>query len=320
MGFQLAFNTGFAFSFVSAFFILFYIKERVTRSKLLQFVSGVNIKIYWLISFFYDYAAFVLTILLYLAVLVSFQETGWKTFTEIGRLFGIMLLFAWASLPIIYLASFIFSVPATGFVRLAILFILVGVILFMIVFIMEADLFDLKPVTEVLDWVFLIFPHYSLSRALSNINVISTTESICTDTCANYEGCTQDLVCSIIPDCCDIPSVMSFGPGGIGKNIVSLAILGFVFFVVLFMVEYRALNWIVYKKKPPSNIPETEDDVMDSDVRAEKDRIQNMSQMDISHHNLVLRNVTKFYNNLRAVNQLCVGVDQGECFGLLGMW
>lgn len=50
-GFQLAFNSGFAMAFICALYVLFYIKERTSRSKLLQYVSGTNITLYWVVAF-----------------------------------------------------------------------------------------------------------------------------------------------------------------------------------------------------------------------------------------------------------------------------
>ena len=44
----------FAMSFVPASFVLFLIEERVSNSKHLQFVSGVNPFIYWLTTFLWD--------------------------------------------------------------------------------------------------------------------------------------------------------------------------------------------------------------------------------------------------------------------------
>jgi ATP-binding cassette subfamily A (ABC1) protein 3 len=58
---------------------------------------------------------------------------------------------------------------------------------------------------------------------------------------------------------------------------------------------------------------------MDSDVRAEKDRIKSLSLHEIRNSNLILKDLTKFYKNYLAVNQLCVGIDENECFGLLGV-
>jgi ATP-binding cassette, subfamily A (ABC1), member 3 len=60
LGFQLSFNIGFAMSFVASFFIIVYIKERVTKAKHLQFVSGINVIMYWLTAFLWDFLLFLM--------------------------------------------------------------------------------------------------------------------------------------------------------------------------------------------------------------------------------------------------------------------
>lgn len=67
---------------------------------------------------------------------------------------------------------------------------------------------------------------------------------------------------------------------------------------------------------PPT---ESEDGVLDSDVQVEKDMVRALSHSEISQHALVLKDVTKYYKDFLAVNQLCVGVRHSECFGLLGI-
>ena len=44
----------FAMSFVPASFTLFLIEERVSNSKHLQFVSGINPTVYWISNFLWD--------------------------------------------------------------------------------------------------------------------------------------------------------------------------------------------------------------------------------------------------------------------------
>ena len=44
----------FALSFIPASFVLFLIEEKVTKSKHLQFVSGVNQSVYWIANFMWD--------------------------------------------------------------------------------------------------------------------------------------------------------------------------------------------------------------------------------------------------------------------------
>lgn len=48
----------------------------------------------------------------------------------------------------------------------------------------------------------------------------------------------------------------------------------------------------------------------DADVQAEKDRINAMSEDEIKNYNLVLKNMTKIYDQFVAVNKLSLVVDQ----------
>lgn len=57
----------------------------------------------------------------------------------------------------------------------------------------------------------------------------------------------------------------------------------------------------------------------DDDVKREKELINNMEPSDYKNHTLVMKNVTKYYKNFLAVNQLSVGIKSSECFGLLGV-
>lgn len=112
IGFQLASNLGFAMAFVAAFYIMFYIKERETKAKLLQFVSGVNVFTFWMTSFIWDYITYFITTILLVLTLALFQEDGWSTPTELGRTLLVFLLFGFAMLPMTFLAAKFFTIPS----------------------------------------------------------------------------------------------------------------------------------------------------------------------------------------------------------------
>lgn len=61
-----------------------------------------------------------------------------------------------------------------------------------------------------------------------------------------------------------------------------------------------------------TNIPESEDGTVDSDVLAEKSKIRSMSSSSYrdATNNLIVKDFTKYYGNILAVNQICVGVDK----------
>lgn len=126
MGFQLATNISFAMAFVSSFYIMFYIKERVSKAKLLQYVSGLNISSFWITSFLFDYGTFILNSIVMISVLAVFQEDGWSTIGELMPGFVTLIVFGFAMLPISFLSSHLFEIPSTGFVRMTIVYVFTG--------------------------------------------------------------------------------------------------------------------------------------------------------------------------------------------------
>lgn len=58
-----------ATAFVGNFYIMFNIKERMCQAKHLQFVSGINVFIFWLVSFVADFITYLVPAA---AVIVSF--------------------------------------------------------------------------------------------------------------------------------------------------------------------------------------------------------------------------------------------------------
>lgn len=85
LGFQMAINIGFCMSFISAFYILFYVRERVCKAKHLQFVSGVNVFTFWAVSYLWDWCTYIITIIILVVTLICFQEEGFKEGESIGN-------------------------------------------------------------------------------------------------------------------------------------------------------------------------------------------------------------------------------------------
>lgn len=201
LGFQLSFNIGFAMAFVASFYVIVYIKERVTKAKLLQFVSGVNVVMYWITAFLWDFFLFVIIALLMTITIGVFQEDGYSTLQELGRIYFVFVMFGFAVLPFIYIAAFFFNAPASGFTKMSIIFIFLGVAMYTVVFSMRFDGFDLKHVADTLTWIFLAVPHFALSNALSNINVVNVLTDVCKRQC-NIMGICGERLCSVNPSCC----------------------------------------------------------------------------------------------------------------------
>lgn len=95
-------------------FIAFYIKERESRAKLLQMISGVNRFTFWLSSFLFDYLIFVVAFALYLCAVAMYQRPNFDTFGALSEYFVIFAFYAFGTLPSVYAFSYLFASHSTG--------------------------------------------------------------------------------------------------------------------------------------------------------------------------------------------------------------
>lgn len=191
---------------------------------------------------------------------------------------------------------------------------------------------------DALTWTFLIVPHFALISGLGNLNTLNSAVSVsegncqrffvdlnavfyafqfCTSTCDIFPGCTSiEQLCNVgsLGDICCDTDYYQWGDPGILRNIVFMVIAGLLYMAILFMIEFRVFHSIFYCLKPvPKGLSSTSSaadaNACDSDVLMEKYRVRNMNFNQVRSNNLVVKNMTKFYKNFLAVNQICVGVD-----------
>lgn len=280
-------------TFLAAFFVLFYVKERVSRSKLLQKVSGINDYVYWIASFISDYLILtVVTVLLVITLYILKQD-----FTVALEVALMMLFYGWGILPLVYICSSWFTVPSTGYSRLSTLFIITGPVMSFIVFGLKDSKNDFW--SDVLNVVFIIIPIHPMLSAMKNIGDLAKFSE----------------------DSLSGPSFFQWSDPGCAHLMVALLFDGFFWFSVLFFLEFgmlqRAISKLRAKRQLQSLRPVSPDE--DADVKNERQRVHQMSVREIQDTNLVIKDLAKFYGKFLAVNQLCVAVDGGECFGLLGV-
>lgn len=253
-GFDVARYTSFSMCFVTAIFAVFYIKERVSRAKLLQLVSGVNKVTFWLTAFVIDYVIFVLISLLVIGALAACTIKGFNTFDELARTFVILVVFGFAAIPLNYICSFAFQVPSTGLVRLSIGYIVTGVFAFESFVIFDTEGLKLRHVARTIEWIFSIFPHYLLPRGIFNLYMTALTVTDCTSVIDGIKRPGESAAVAlhgerdVKQDGCDT-NFFGFTEHGVGKQLVTLFIIGLVSFVILFAIEFRFLPNLYRKLK-----------------------------------------------------------------------
>lgn len=118
----------------------------------------------------------------------------------------------------------------------------------------------------------------------------------------------------------------------IGQVLLFLAFDGLLYFVILLLIDsghfrtyyYRrpfqvAVNFLKRKftnsQSDENDLPEEDDDVATERRRINKTPLELLIVSEI----VLLKELTKCFGRLVAVDRLSVGISEGECFGLLGV-
>ncbi|XP_027894445.1 ATP-binding cassette sub-family A member 1 isoform X1 [Xiphophorus couchianus] len=285
----------FAMSFIPASFVLFLIQERVSKAKHLQFVSGVNPTVYWLTNFVWDMCNYIVPCFIVIVIFLCFQQKAYVSPPNLPALILLLIFYGWAITPMMYPASFIFSVPSTAYVVLTCVNLFIGINGSVATFIMELIEDDnISRINDIVKQVLLIFPHFCLGRGLIDM---AKNQAMAT------------LFINFGEDRFKNPLSWEM----VGKNLLAMSIQGSVMFLTTILIQYK------FFCKPrlisPKQSATEEEDV---DVARERQRVcEGRAQNDL----LRISNLTKVYpgKSTPAVDQLCVGVPASECFGLLGI-
>ncbi|XP_035826205.1 ATP-binding cassette sub-family A member 7 [Aplysia californica] len=291
----------FAMSFIPASFVIFLIEERVSKSKHLQMLSGVNPMTYWLGNWIWDMLNYAIPAVLCLLIFVAFDKETYVSDKNLPCLVALLFLYGWAMIPMMYPFSHLFSVPSSAFVLLSCMNVFLGSISTLATFVLDTMASSsLQETNAVLKKIFLVFPHYCLGRGLMDM--------------AYYQ-----LQSNVISRYGETLEYSLFEWNIAGRNIFALVLLGFVFNFINLAIEYRGQIKALVKRKP---ILKRGRQHLDIDVMREKERVVSGAA---ASDMLRLQGLTKMYSSpgkkvsLTAVDRLYIGVPKGQCFGLLGV-
>lgn len=114
----------FTIPLITSFFIMFYIRERITKAKLLQYVSGLNATTFWLSSFLFDFFMYILIVVLSMIPVIVYRNDVWSSTSEMIALFVVFAFFGAAILTMSMLLSFVFKGPTSGSIWNVVLYII----------------------------------------------------------------------------------------------------------------------------------------------------------------------------------------------------
>ena len=320
-GFVLSILALFGYSFFLSTFVIFLVKEKESKAKHLQFVSGVSATSYWLSALTLDLVNACLPIFLTVIVFRVFPVDAYHGSALISLLL-ILVLTCWAAIPLTYIFSFIFKNSLAAFSALLIIFFFITVLLLTAVFLVQLFGKENKDnIAESLHYTFLLSPTYGLASTLNDIFINQQTMDFCLQ---NYNICDYLNIKFV-------ESTLIFERPGVGATCVYLIIEGVVFITITILLELKFFiphvkRFLIKINKEgyPQNVPSALGE--DEDVYAERKRV---ISGDTGEDVIIIKNLVKIYHNYifgcsrrspkTAVDSICLGVPSGECFGLLGV-
>ncbi|KAL1517916.1 hypothetical protein ABEB36_001616 [Hypothenemus hampei] len=233
-------------------------------------------------------------------------------------------------IPMMYISSYMFQVPSSGYTKMTFVNITTGCVAFLLIQILSTPDLGLVDIGNTLHWIFLIVPHYSLGTGIRDAYSVYFYNNECSsffDNCKSQcNNCTQEDCFNFLPSvreyCENLdPNYYKWESPGIGRNILFSVIAGFIFLILVFMIEHKLFSNLKYRiqqKYFKRLHVEVQDE--DQDVQMEKCVIRDTQQdVLLRQYNIVIKDLTKYYKSNLAVNGLCLGIKNSECFGLLGI-
>ena len=302
------------FTFIPSTYVGYAVKEKETKSKHLQFVSGVHYLAYWLANFIFDSVCFLVTMTVTLIVFAIFGRDefvgGAETFFAT---FMLLLFYGISGITSAYAISFLFNVSSTAQNMVMFGNFISGFMLVLVVYILSAISESGKSVTDVLKWFFRFIPSYCLGDGLM---ALSSAKS-------SY----------------DISHVRKnlFGTGVIGSDLLYMGFLSVGYFALVLLIDNPNFNSIVsrlmfwraaadedgfveMREEPNAELDLEERRLVlegeDEDVTRERQEIRSGMRADDA---VKVNRLRKVYSNGKvAVRSLTFGVRKGEVFGFLG--
>uniref|UniRef100_A0A8C6DUL3 ABC transporter domain-containing protein n=1 Tax=Moschus moschiferus TaxID=68415 RepID=A0A8C6DUL3_MOSMO len=320
-GHYLVINLLFGMAFLSSSFSILTVKERGLKAKQVQFISGVHVATFWLPSLLWDLLSFLVSSLLLLVVFLYYDEEAFTHKENVPAVFLMLMLYAWAIIPFIYVTSFCFDNAGNACVKLIIMLTFLSIGPFVLVSSrISANKLGYTAISESLDDAFLLLPGHCLGMALSNLYYNFKLQKFCKAKSLAQVECNKGYVVQ--------EDIYAWESLGTGKYLTALAISGLMYLILLFLIETNVLWELkarfsgLYWKQKLVVLQNAESVPGDQDVEEEAKMIKNSWEDLCKKNPLVLKELSKVKSDIvppLAVNKVSFTVQAEECFGLLGL-
>lgn len=292
-----------ALSLVLAGASVFIVNERTNGEKLQQRLCGINFRVYWGVTFVWDFIIYGIAIASAAAVFEIFGIPLYVDKDQLGGICLLFFLFGFALIPAVHLFEKLFSEPSFANMSLFCLNVIIALTtMTMIVLLQILSVSDEDEATwQLLNKILLIFPQHALSDGLRQI--------------------LQNYIVSKVFERFGIDSYKSpVHSDLLSTHFGSMIIMGIIFIILNYLIESKIIEKIFTKREKSeksSTVSATELEFITI-----QNTLKRLDTYDMARNNFALNveNLRKKYHGHSdyAVKNVSFHVKDGECFGLLG--
>lgn len=215
----------------------------------------------------------------------------------------LFLMMIFANPAFVYFFTFFFDKDETGSLVIKMFYFVFGMIAPIVVSVLSVVNPTTVKVANILRWFFYPIPVYSLTFG--------------------YMSIAQRTIIALASGDTETPDPLSYAVAGLGLIFLIASIP--VYWILITLFELKLVDFLLCKKgsKEDKSAPSRQSimnahmsQVHDEDIAEEVKRIK---ARDSDSMLVKVEDVTKKYGGVRAVNNISFGLDNGECFALLGV-
>lgn len=322
-------------------------EEEISGIKKLQDMTGASKITYWLSMFIIDFIQYTLSICLFIAVLVVFDNylnLKMYQFTEISVLFGFLIVFGMSILSQLYVVC-LFKIPKilsiVMFIILPFIIPIIDIIIFQIMVLKIDRIIFLKkilimirkyfiqPIPQ-LNLIYGLWQYFTIVKENSECRCMTSKQLLITCNKFRYDPCCSmqcsDGYCknqkSYLTTSDLLPTIF---------ECVEYMVISFVIYIsIMIIIELRVIPIIqsILKRLIASlngKINTIDDDeishreriIINNEIKKREDKKYYLENKD--KNILLINNLRKKYGNSNVINNICLRVGEKNVLGLLGV-
>lgn len=283
-------------AFIPASVVGWIVKERESKAKKQQELSGMSITAYWISNYIWDVVNFAIPILLAIIVMYIYQVQN-LIGENFGAFFLLLIFYAISIPPFTYVASFLFTNHSTAQNVLVMVYILSGAILLIVSVVLDI-IPSTRDANKTIKFFFRLIPNFCLGNGIAELQVRKTVIA----TLGKPKG--------------------AFDMEVVGYNLIFMTWEAIFYMGLVFLIEYvlKRPDLLARFVSQPNRVDRPYEE--DPDVINERQRLlegQNDDLIQVKQLRKVFPGRLGDPEAKVAVKNVTFGVHSGEVFGLLGI-